>query len=141
MHINHLLIELHIPDFKKVKDFYGKLGFSVVWEREPEEMKGYLVMKMDESILTFWAGNKNVYQHPYFKKFDSKTKRGYGVEIAIMVNDLENYYKKVKKFTKVVEPLATQPWGLKDFRIEDPFGFYLRFTEPHNILDKKYAVE
>jgi hypothetical protein len=33
-----------------------------------------------------------------------------------------------------------QPWGVKDFRIEDPFGFYLRITERHNILDPKYAV-
>lgn len=28
----------------------------------------------------------------------------------------------------------------KDFRIEDPFGFYLRISEPHNILDNNNVV-
>lgn len=32
---NHVHIELHVPDFAVVKDFYGCLGFSVVWERSP----------------------------------------------------------------------------------------------------------
>jgi len=57
-----------------------------------------------------------------------------------MVNDLEKFYKKVRDFANVVEPLILEPWGLKDFRVEDPFGFYIRFTEPYNVLDPKYAV-
>ena len=52
-----------------------------------------------------------------------------------------NYYNEVKKFTKVVEELEVKPWGLKDFRIEDPFGYYLRITEFHNILDNRNAVK
>lgn len=52
-----------------------------------------------------------------------------------MIDDIEDFYKRAKKFATVVEELKRQPWGLKDFRIEDPFGFYIRFTEPHDILD------
>lgn len=137
---NSIQIELHVPDFELVKEFYGKLGFEVVWERKPEEMKGYLVIKKNNNILCFWSGNEYVYEQPYFKRFPTKTKRGYGVEIVIMVEDVENYYRKVKSFANIVEELQKQPWGLKDFRIEDPFGFYLRFTEPHNILDDDNAV-
>jgi len=29
----------------------------------------------------------------------------------------------------VVEPLRMRPWGARDFRIADPFGYYLRITE------------
>lgn len=137
---NSVQIELHVPDFEKVKDFYGKLGFKVVWERKPEKKKGYLVIKKDENILCFWPGNEYVGKQSYFKNFPSDTKRGYGVEIVIMTNDIENLYKKAELFCKIVDKLRTQPWGLKDFRIEDPFGFYIRFTEPHNILDNKNAV-
>lgn len=137
---NSVLIELHIPDFEKAKKFYGKLGFRVVWEREPEGFKGYLIIKMGENILCFWAGNKQVLEHPYFKQFSKDSKRGYAVEIIIMVGDVEDYHKKVKSFANIVEPLQMRPWGLKDFRIEDPFGFYLRITEPHDVLDSKYAV-
>lgn len=138
---NNLLLELHVPDFEKVKDFYGKLGFDVVWERKPEGFKGYLVVKLDDNVLCFWGGNENIYQHEYFSQFSNKSKRGYGVELVIMVNDLENYYKKVQTFAKVVEQLQLKPWGLMDFRIEDPFGYYLRITEKHNIFDSRNAVK
>lgn len=137
---NTTLLELHVNDFEKVKIFYGKLGFEIVWERKPQEKKGYLVMKKNDNILCFWPGNDYVYEQSYFKNFPNNTKRGYGVEIVIMDNDVENTYKKVKNFAKVVDELQTQPWGLKDFRIEDPFGYYLRITEQHNMLDKKNAV-
>lgn len=138
---NSIQIELHVPDFEKVKDFYGKLGFKVVWERKPEEKKGYLVIKKDDNILCFWPGNENVEKQSYFKSFPSDTKRGFGVEIVIMVTDIDSLYKEAETFCNIVDILEKQPWGLKDFRIEDPFGFYIRFTEPHNILDEVNAVE
>lgn len=135
------MLELHVPDFEKAKKYYEKLGFEVIWERKPEGFKGYLILKMGDNILCFWAGNEHVYEHPYFKRFPKNTKRGYGVEIVIMVDDVEEYYSKVKGFANVVEELVLQPWGLKDFRVEDPFGYYLRITTPHNILDDDNAVE
>ena len=138
---NNVLLELHVPDFEKVKKYYGKLGFEIVWERKPEGFKGYLILKMGNNILCFWAGNEHVYEQPYFMRFSKNTKRGYGVEIVIMVEDVEVYYSKVKGFANVVEELTLQPWGLKDFRVEDPFGYYLRITSYHNILDNNNAVK
>jgi len=138
---NNVLLELHVPDFEEVKKYYGKLGFEVIWERQPEGFKSYLILKMGDNILCFWAGNEHVYEQPYFKRFPKNTKRGYGVEIVIMVDDVEAYYSKVKGFANVVEELVLQPWGLKDFRVEDPFGYYLRITTYHNILDSINAVK
>ena len=138
---NSIQIELHVSDFRLVKKFYGKLGFEVVWERDPSGMKGYLVMKMADNILCFWSGNDEVYNHPYLKKYKRDTKRGYAVEIVIMIEDIESYYTKVKDFANVVEALQMWPWGLKDFRAEDPFGFYVRFTESYNILYDANAIK
>jgi lactoylglutathione lyase len=137
---NTTLIELHVPEFRKLKEYYQKLGFAIVWEKQPENIKGYIVLKMNDNILCFWAGNDYVYRHPYFSKWPNDTKRGYGVEIVIMVNDIEKYYESVKDVAHVVEPLVLQPWGLKDFRAEDPNGYYLRFTGPNDILDDGNAV-
>ena len=137
---NNCFLELHVPDFKKAKKFYGQLGFKVVWERPPSGKKGYLVVRHSDNILCFWAGNQHVWRHSYFNRFPRTTKRGYAVEIIIMSEEIGQLYRKAKRFAKVVEELQMQPWGLRDFRIEDPFGFYIRFTEPHNILDRKYAV-
>lgn len=138
---NNMLVELHVPDFEKVKKFYKQLGFRVVWERKPEGEKSYLVMKKDNNVLCFWPGNENVWKQSYFRNFPKNTKRGYAVEIVIIDNNIEKLYKKCKKFAKIVSDLRIRPWGLKDFRIEDPFGFYLRITEPHDVLDRKYAVK
>lgn len=102
---NTTLLELHVPDFEKVKEFYGKLGFQVVWERKPEEKKGYLVIKRDENVLCFWPGNEYVEKQSYFQNFPSNTKRGYGVEIVIMTEDVENLYKKATSFCKIVDKL------------------------------------
>lgn len=138
---NKVLLEIHVPDFNIVKEYYGKLGFKVQWERPPEGFKGYLIMNMDENILCFWAGNDHVWEQEYFSQFSKDSKRGYGLEIVVMVEDIEAYYEKVKDFANVVEELQLKPWGLKDFRTEDPFGYYLRFTSHHDIFDPKYAVK
>ena len=138
---NHLQLELQVPDFGPVKDYYGKLGFRVVWERPPEESKGYLVMEMDSTVICFWPGTESVYSQPYFKKFPKDSPRGYGVELVIMVDDVDSYYQKVKDTANAIEPLKLQPWGSKDFRFADPFGYYLRFTSKHNVLDPNNAIE
>jgi len=137
---NNSLIELHIPDFELAKNFYGKLGFNVIWEREPEDKKGYLILKLEGNILCFYCGNEMVYQHSYFGRFSKDIKRGYGVEIVLLVNDVEKSFEEASKFAKVIQELKVKPWGLKDYRIEDPFGFYLRITELHDILDKNNAI-
>ena len=137
---NRLQIELHVPDFDTVLDFYGKLGFTKVWHRSEKTNADYLVMERDHVVLCFWPGNDTVYEQSYFKQFPKDTKRGYGVELVIPVEDIDAYYKEVKQFAKIVGKFVKRPWGLKDFRIEDPFGYYLRFTERHDITDPSWAV-
>ena len=138
---NYLHLELHVPDFKQIKSFYGLLGFRVVWERIPEGDKGYLVLEMDGTVLCFWSGSDAIYEQTYFKRFPKNTPRGYGVELVIMVSDIVKFYERLKDKINVVEPLAKQPWGLYDFRATDPFGYYLRFTSKHDILEESNAVE
>lgn len=50
---NIIQLELHVPDFNLVKNYYGKLGFETVWERLPEDAKGYLVLRKDGNTLCF----------------------------------------------------------------------------------------
>ena len=52
-----------------------------------------------------------------FKSFPKTLKRGYGVEIVIMVDDIDKLYANAKSFAKVVEELKVRPWGTRDFRI------------------------
>lgn len=138
---NMLHLELHVPDFEQVKTYYGALGFRVVWERVPEDAKGYLVLERNGTVICFWGGNDAIYDQSHFRHFAKDTPRGYGVELVIMVDDIVSFYEQVKDKANVVKPLVEQPWGLQDFRATDPFGYYLRFTSKHNILDESNAVE
>jgi len=137
---NKIQLELHVPDFAITKNFYRKLGFSEIWSRQKGDEGDYLVMERNGTVLNFWPGNETVYQQPYFKQFPDDTKRGYGVEIVYSVDDIDAYYKVTKSFADIVEGLKLQPWGSRDFRFIDPFGYYFRVTEPHNILDSKNQV-
>lgn len=139
---NNLIIELHVPDLEKVKNFYSKLGFEVSMENKANEKEqGYLTMIREDDIgntmLNFYGGDDRVYGQSYFKQFPKDTKRAYASEVTIPVKDIESLYELVMTNLKdyVVKPLCdiedhNHKW--RDFRMEDPFGFYLRFTE---ILD------
>lgn len=137
---NGTVLELHVPDFNPIREYYGRLGFTVVWEREPEGSKGYLVMKMGNNVLCFWAGNENAYRRGYFKRFPRNTPRGYAVEIVIMVEEVTQFFERVREFANVVHDLEMRPWGAMDFRVVDPAGFYLRFSEAYDVLDSRFSV-
>ncbi len=129
--LTDVYIELHVPDFKRAIEFYSRLGFKLLWRTED-----YLVMKRKRSIINFFGGSQKVYSHSYFGRFKKTTKCGFGVEIIIPVDQVERFYRSVKKFAKIVQPLQLKKWGRRDFRIVDPFGFYLRITERYEWVRK-----
>lgn len=136
---NNLVIEFHVPDFNLIKDFYSKLGFVASMEDEPHENKpGYLTMTREETLgktmLNFYGGNEKVYDQAFFKQFPKETKRGYAASITICTNNIDTLYELAQSKLKdsIVREIkevqdSGQTW--KDFRMVDPFGFYLRFTE------------
>lgn len=126
-------VELHVDDFAKVEAFYGMLGFVVVW-RSDDDVDGYLVMRKGDAVLRFWPGSDLVRDHAYFVRFPSDAPRGLGVELVFSFDDLDTVYMAASAAGAVVEEMQLRPWGLRDFRVADPFGYYLRITEPHDVL-------
>ena len=136
---NNLIIELHVPDLDVVKDFYSKLGFEIgIDDKINEKELGYLTMirkdKLGETMLNFYGGDNRVYNQSFFKQFPKGTKRGYAAGITITTGDIEELYKKVSKnlkdnIVRELKELEDHEHKWKDFRMVDPFGFYIRFTE------------
>jgi predicted enzyme related to lactoylglutathione lyase len=137
--LNNLIIELHVPDLNAAKDFYSRLGFEVRMDDAPNaEKPGYLTMIRKDIIgntmLNFYGGDERVYDQSFFKQFPKDTKKGYAVSITIPVGDIDVVYKtsqeslseNIVRELRVIEGSGKR-W--KDFRMVDPFGFYLRFTE------------
>lgn len=123
------LVELHVPDFGAVERYYGGLGFSKEFQ-EPE----YRVYRLQDNLLCFFGGSEGVYAHSYFKKFGANAPRGVGVEIILLVNNLDELFTRADQLNSVVAPISARAWGARDFRAGDPFGYYLRFTEPYRVV-------
>jgi catechol 2,3-dioxygenase-like lactoylglutathione lyase family enzyme len=57
--------------------------------------------------------------------------KGAGVEIVLELDDLDTLqalYERCRLRAAISEPLQLRPWGLYDFRLTDPDGYYLRLT-------------
>jgi len=136
---NNLIIELHVPDLDIVKDFYSQLGFRVgMDDKINEEKLGYLTMiredKLGSTMLNFYGGDDRVYDQAFFKQFPRDTKRGYAVEVTIVTDNIEELYQATSQrlknnIVRDLQELEDHGHKWKDFRMVDPFGFYLRFTE------------
>ena len=121
-------LELHVPCFEKALVFYECLGFRSVWRDQ-----NYLVLRSGPDLIAFDGGTPEVAEHSYFSRFPASTKRGYGVEVIVLVDDLEATLSALPPTTPLLTPISLRPWGVRDFRVEDPFGYYLRVTERYDI--------
>jgi dihydroneopterin aldolase len=120
-------VELHVPDFAPVRSFYGRLGFTVV--RDEPGPDGYIVLRHEQNAIAFWPGSDAVRSHPFFSLHPAGTAAGHGVEIVVTTSELDALYERATDLEAVVEPMRMRRWGARDFRIADPFGYYLRITE------------
>ncbi len=136
---NNLIIELHVPDLEIVKNFYSKLGFKISMDDKLNEKNlGYLTMTREDGLgntmLNFYGGDERVYDQSFFKQFPKDTKCGYATEITIVTDNIESIYKLASdnlkdNIVRELKELEDHGHIWKDFRMVDPFGFYLRFTE------------
>lgn|SRR3989338_5932106 len=136
---NNLIIELHVPNLDVVKSFYSKLGFVVsLDDKLTAKELGYVTMTRNDALgstmLNFYGGDERVYHQSYFKQFPQETKRGYATEVTITVGNIEELYQVACTHLKdhvvrELKELQDHGHSWKDFRMVDPFGFYLRFTE------------
>ena len=68
--------------------------------------------------------------HYFYGKLEKKP-RGVGIEVVIFAEDLVAAYKKATEIPELkLTKIVMQGWGVRDFRIVTPDGFYLRITEP-----------
>lgn len=136
---NNLIIELHVPDLNIAREFYATLGFEVTMDDKANEKQlGYMTMTRESplgrTMLNFYGGDERVYDQSFFKNFPRDTKRGYEVGITIPTDNIEGLYRlateKLKPhIMRELTELEDHGHSWKDFRMVDPFGFYLRFTQ------------
>lgn len=121
-----LRLELFVEDMKASIDFYTKvLGFEVLREHPGD----YASLGCGDVTLGIGPISKLPEEDGYFTREVASLRRGLGVEIVLEIDDVDEWYRLVSgSGHPVFEPLQERPWGLRDFRIVDPDGYYLRLT-------------
>ena len=124
-----LRLELFVDDLAVAADFYtGLLGFEVVSRADDytSVRRGTVVLGLGPIAKLPADGDG-----PGFSRRRLADDRGAGVEIVLELDDVGQVaalHDRCLAADVVVDDLRRRPWGLWDFRIVDPDGYYLRLT-------------
>jgi lactoylglutathione lyase len=125
-----LRMELFVSDLVRSVEFYRSvLGFEV--ERHEQDYAGVRDGGVALGLVPVTTLPES--GGPGFTRARLAGDRGAGVEIVLEVDDLSAAAARVTAAGyPMSEPPQLRPWGLTDFRLVDPDGYYLRITHhPH----------
>jgi lactoylglutathione lyase len=128
-HGMRLRIELFVDDLDVSIAFYTEvLGFEVVTRADD-----YVSVRRGDVVLGLGPVAKLPERGdgPGFTRHRLSVDKGAGVEIVFELDDVQRLvqlHDHCRGRGVVVEALGVRPWGLQDFRLADPDGYYLRVT-------------
>ena len=116
-----LRIEIFPADLDATTDFYTRvLGFTLVRDQR-HGSPGYVALERDR--VRIGAAYRDVAEHQPGRRPPT------GTEIVLEVDDLDTEHARVVAAGwPIEEDLTDREWGLRDFRVLDPSGYYLRLT-------------
>lgn len=122
-----LRLELFVRDPDRSLTFYEQaLGFVLDLRREPPS-DDYIPIRHGAVRLALSSLGQLPPSHYFTPRGEARV--GVGVEIVLEVERLQDYEQRAQGADAIVEPTQLRPWGLLDFRVVDPDGYYIRVTE------------
>jgi uncharacterized glyoxalase superfamily protein PhnB len=115
---------LAVRDMKKTIDFYTKsLGFTLKEAFPSPENPQYADIIKDGMVLMFIPAQEH--------GIDTKEKFGTGVYLYLQIDgDIDEYYDELKKRgVKIAVEIKDEPFGVRDFTVEDVDGYKLTFNQ------------
>ena len=116
---------LAVRDMKKTLDFYTKsLGFELRMAFPTPDNPQYADIIKDGMVMMFIPAQEH--------SIDSKEKFGSGVYLYLHIDgDIDKYYNELKqKGVRIAVDIKDEPFGVRDFTVEDPDGYKLVFNQP-----------
>lgn len=128
MKFNKLIPELSVSNINRSRDFYLQLGFEIKYERENEK---FIFIELNGSQIMLQENNDN------WNTGDLEFPYGRGVNFSIEVKDVSALYEYLmkRKYPLFSELMMNEyvvdgeKYIEKEFLIQDPDGYLLRFTQ------------
>ena len=115
---------LAVRNMKKTIDFYTKsLGFKLGMTFPSPENPEYADLSKDGMVLMFIpASNLGI---------GRREKLGTGVNLYMQIDgNIDEYYDELKKRgVKIAVDIKNEPFGVRDFTVEDVDGYKLTFNQ------------
>jgi len=115
---------LAVRDMKQTFQFYrDSLGFKIGMTFPDVDNPEYADLSKDGMVLMFIpVGNIGI---------SREEKLGVGVNIYMQIDgDIDKYYNELKaKGVKIVVDIKDEPYGIRDFTVEDMDGYKLTFNQ------------
>lgn len=114
---------------KKIDEFVS--FFKDVMDFKVTERKGrFASMQTNLAELLLVDPEMIPAGHPFHNKLTGSG-QGLGVEMGFVVADVDKAYAAAVKHEgfKISSGIVLRPWGVRDFRVLSPDGYYFRFTE------------
>lgn len=130
MYFNKIIPELSVTNLEKSLNFYKTVGFKIEYER-PENKFVFLSMGEIQLMIQEISENDKWDIAPLSYPF------GNGINFQLEVNNVEYVYNSLKKENYKISFEIEENWyrqddkllGNKEFLVQDPDGYLLRFSE------------
>lgn len=98
---------------------------------------GFVVTDRRDGYVALVRGNVRIGATPAWETVHQAARSvPTGVEIVIEVDDVHAEAEQVRAAGWPIEAeVADRPWGLTDFRVHDPDGYYLRLTSTNAVKE------
>ena len=117
---------LLVRDVKKSTEFYRDvLGFTMGQTVPDKEPFVFVWMKRDE--VSVFLNDITAAAHDYPEA--ATLPPGGTATMFFIISDVDGYHALVAPKTKVIMPLKTQFYGMREFAVTDPDGHILTFAE------------
>ena len=121
--------ELFVPDVDRAIQFYTeRLGFELLRREETDGQATFAVVALGPAIVMLADE-----QHYVAMGASLVEPRGRGIDVRFVVPDVDAVYRTcLMSGIRIALDIGDRYYGLRDFIVEDPDGYRLRFASPRS---------
>ena len=123
--VEQLVVALYVDDLGEALSFYQGLGFILVRDEGT-----FMEIRWEETPL-FLVAKQGVLTFPPYRFGD----------LRILVSNVDHYWELARhQGLRIIRPLESRSYGLRDFIISGPGGLALRFATRLSDLDRREGL-